>query len=130
MRTKLSQEIKSVEELQEYLSRISGHATQRARNVNQVILALAGAVVLFKDPGTHLEILTRHGNRKNVLFLTINGTRYVFSYNHQQQTVDIKQDSLQGRVVGSFTNNTPYAQILQVFKGFETYNLFSNNERL
>ena len=124
MRTKLSQGIKTVEELQEYLIRISGRAAHHAQNVNQVILALAGAVVLFKDPGTYLEILTRHGNRKNVLFLTINGTRYVFSYNHQQQTVDIKKDSLQGTVVGSFTNDTQYSQILQIFQGFTKYNLF------
>src|SRR3972149_5562807 len=108
--------INNVDQLQQSLDGVSGRATHHAPNVNEVILALAGAVVLFKDPDTQLEVRTYRGSPANVLFLNINGTRYVLTYNHQQQSVDIKRNSVRGQVVGSFTNATSPRQILQIFQ--------------
>lgn len=114
----MSLTINSVDQLQQYLMGVSGRATHHAPNVTEVIFALAGAVVLFKDSNTQLEARTYRGTPANVLYLTINGIRYVFTYNHQQQSVDIRRNSVRGRVVGSFSNLTSLRQILQIFQAF------------
>jgi hypothetical protein len=108
--------INTVDELQRYLNGVSGRAIHHAPNVNAVILALAGAVILFKDSGTQLEVRTYRGTPANVLYLTLNGTRYVLTYNHEQQSVEIRRNNVRGDVVGSFTNATPPGQILQIFQ--------------
>jgi hypothetical protein len=106
----------TVAELQTYLNGVSGRAAHHAPNVNEVILSLAGAVVMFKDPDSQLEARTYRGALANLLFVNINSTTYVLRYNHEQQSVEIRRGSNRGRVVGSFTNATSTRDVLQIFE--------------
>jgi hypothetical protein len=112
----MPQIIATVAELQTYLSGVSDRAADHAPNVTEVILALAGAVVMFKDPDSELEARTYRGRLANLLFVYMNGVRYVFRHNHEEQSVEIRRGSNRGRVVGSFTNATSLREILRVFE--------------
>lgn len=106
----------SVNELQQYLTGTADRAEHHAQNVSQVILALAGAIVLFKDQDEDIRVKTYRGSLANVLWVKINGIRYAFSYNHDGESVDIRRNSLQGDVIDSFDNNSNFSEILGVFR--------------
>lgn len=109
--------LNTVDRLQQYLLGVNERAAHHAPNVTQVILALAGAIVLYKDPETHLEARTYRGSPANVVYATINDTRYALSYDHEHQSVVVRQNSVRGRAVGSFTNATTPQQVIQIFSG-------------
>lgn len=100
--------IVSINQLSEYLRGVKERADHHAKNVNSVILALLGAVILFKD-ADDIEILT------NVIWVRIKGTRYAFRYNYDEETVEIRRDSLQGPVAASFDNTSTPRHIYRIF---------------
>ena len=55
------------------------------------MLTLAGAIVLFKQPGTHIEVLARDGDLKNALWVHIGGARYAFSYDRETASIVLKR---------------------------------------
>lgn len=107
--------LQNIDDFKSYLRGVIERAGHHAPNVREICLALAGAVVLYKDNTSSLEVRGTRGGFKNVLWVYINGVRYAFSYNHQQQTIEIKRGSLRGAVKASFSNQTPLSQILQIF---------------
>jgi hypothetical protein len=60
--------INTVDEFQSYLNGVMTRATEHGPNVSAVVPALAGAVVLFKDSGTQLEVKTYAGAPANILW--------------------------------------------------------------
>jgi hypothetical protein len=111
----MTTQLQDVNDLKSYLMGVIDRAEHHAPNVKQICLALAGAVVLYKDSDQPLEVRGSRGDFKNVLWAHINGTRYAFSYNHKQQTIEIRRGSLRGTPAASFSNQTPTSQILQIF---------------
>lgn len=109
-------DIDTIDRLQEYLSGVIGRARHHAPNVREVILLLAGVVVLFKDADEPIQGRGEGDSLKNVLWVHIGGVRFAFSYNHQHQSIEIRRRSLQGRVIGSFNNQTPPEQVLRTFE--------------
>jgi len=110
-------EMAEIETLRSYLTAVMGRAEHHADQVDEVTLALIGAVVWRKDPDTKLEVLSRKGALTNVLWVTIAGTRYAFSYNHDQKTIELRRGSLTGITVASFSNSSTLAQVKAVFAG-------------
>jgi|GEM_PF-491902 len=108
--------INTIDEFREYLQGVVERATHHATNINEVILTLAGVVVLFKDPGRPLNVMTREGMQANVMWVTISGTRYALSYNYSEESVEIRRGSLQGQVEDSFDNDTTPQEILRIFR--------------
>lgn len=107
----------TLNDFQSYIRGVAGRALHHAPNVDAVFLALAGAVLLFKDRGTDLECRGYRGNTGNVLFITIHGKRYVFGYNHKKESVEIREDTGRGRVLASFTNASSLRKIVKLFRG-------------
>jgi hypothetical protein len=94
------------------IKRAKDHAPQIA----EVILALAGAVILEKDRGLPLYAGTYRGHTANVLRATIRGKDYVFSYNHDDGQVVIKRGNNRGPIVGEFDNQTRTKDIIRIFR--------------
>lgn len=109
--------INDINTLQRYLIAVVQNAEHHAENVREVLLVLAGAVVLFKDAHEPIRVRTREGELKNELWAHINGTRYAFSYNHTNRSVDIRRGSHSGEVVASFSNRTRPQRVLTIFAG-------------
>lgn len=88
-------------------------AEHHANNVDEVCLAIAGAVVWRKDG--EIEVMAREGDMKNVLWLRINGRRYALSYNHEEWCIEVRERNTQGNVLASFTNATSVQEVKQFF---------------
>lgn len=108
----MSVSIRDVDTLQRYLENVIEKAEHHAPNIREVLLVLAGAVVLLKDRNEPIRIRTRQGQLANELWAYINGTRYAFSYNHRTQSVEVRQGSHSGNVAARFNNRTRPRQVL------------------
>jgi len=93
------------------MSRAVHHAPQ----VKEVLLALAGAVVLFKDAESKIKVRTHSGKTANVLWVEIKQKEYALTYNHNDHSVDIKL-GLRGKTLASFDNKTSVQNILKIFE--------------
>jgi hypothetical protein len=110
-------QVNDVDALKSYLEAAMGRAKHHPGNVDGVILALTGAIVWKKDADP-IEPMGSEGDTKNVLWVKFNGIRYAFSYNHTARTVELRKDSTDstdGAVLYSFSNATPYADIISAF---------------
>jgi hypothetical protein len=104
--THMQQTITNVDILQDYIRGVMDRADHHANNVDQICLAIAGAIVWKKDGD--LTVFARAGSMKNVLWVQINGQRYALKYDHIAKRILVQQNSTRGKVLASFTNaNTP-----------------------
>ena len=113
----MPQAITSIEDLQSYLSRVTARTAHHAQAIGEIVVAIAGAVVLYKDPGTDLTVLTRDGTTGNVLWLYIRGERYAISYNHVDAMVEVRERNTQGGTLISFNNASSPGDVIQFFAG-------------
>jgi integron cassette protein len=109
-------EVSEVEKLREYLRGVLGAAQHHANNVDQIVLALAGAVIARKD---NSPLQVRAGKTKEMgnalTFTSARGNTYALSYNHSTRQIDLKQGNSHGPVTHSFDNLTPIAQVATIF---------------
>lgn len=111
-------QVNDVDALKAYIEGVMKRAKHHAGNVDGVAMALAGAIVWKKD-AEPIEVMEIAGDTKNVLWVKFGGKRYAFSYNHDAQTIEIRQGSTQGPVLHSFTNATPYADVISAFNALK-----------
>lgn len=90
-------------------------AEHHVNNVDEVALSIAGAVVWRKEG--EIEVMTREGGMKNVLWVRINGNRYALSYNHEQGPIEVRARNTRGQVLASFTNANTASEVKQFFAG-------------
>ena len=111
-------QVDDVATLQQYLRGVLADAEHHANNVELVVLALAGAIISRKDVGTPLDVHSaKGGGLGRALSVTIRGSRYAFSYNHEEHCISMKAGNFQGNVMHTFTNATPLAEIARIFRG-------------
>jgi hypothetical protein len=108
--------VTDVEVLRGYINGVMERADHHAGNVKEIALALTGAILWRKDDGTTIRVMTRNGEAKNVLWVMISGRWYTFVYNHSTDEIDMREDSIQGSTLHSFTNATPLATVRQIFE--------------
>ncbi|RCW52072.1 hypothetical protein DFP97_101418 [Paenibacillus prosopidis] len=103
------------DQMREYLRGVLARAGHHAQNVEACIMALFGGVIAYKDKGTHLEVKEHDGDMKNVLRAQIKGKRYAFTYNHDGQCIEMREDSTRGSVKVSFDDNWTLSRIRTLF---------------
>jgi hypothetical protein len=109
--------ITTINELQQYLAGVVGRAEHHAPTVQTIVFALAGALICFKDADAPIEIFTRNGEAKNVLWACFGGQRYAFTYNHEDGTVAIKEGTTHGTPVATFNNNSTLTEVVRILQG-------------
>jgi hypothetical protein len=112
--SKMPKQVTDVDLLSDYLQGVVGRADHHAPNVNEVALAIAGAVIWRKDDEP-IEVFVREGEMKNVLWFKVGGVRYALSYNHDSGEIELREGGTQGSVVGSFSNATQNNVIRDTF---------------
>jgi len=108
-------EVTEIEVLSTYLRGVMERAGHHARSVNAIALTLAGAIIWRKDDEHPIEVLRREGEMRNALWVTINGQRYVFTYDHSSGQIAMRRGSTQGETVFNFTNETTIIQVRDLF---------------
>ena len=110
----MPQSIESVARLGQYLEGVLGRADHHAGNVDQICLAIAGAVIwrATADPEVH----AREGEMKNVLWFQVGSRRFAISYNHSEGQIELRERTTHGQTIAAFNNATPLADIKRVFQ--------------
>jgi len=77
-------------------------AEHHAGQVNEVCLAIAGAVIWRKDGD--IQVYEREGQMTNALWVHIGSHRYALSYNHDAGSIEVREENMRGNVLASFDN--------------------------
>ncbi len=101
--------------LQEYAQGVMARSEHHANTVGSIALALMGAIIWRADGGT-IRIRKSGKGLANMLWVDIAGRTYVFSYNHGQGTIEMKDRTQTGAVIHSFSNATPVVDIETIFR--------------
>ena len=108
--------VTDITELQSYMRGVMDRADHHASDVNDIALALVGAIVWKKDGGEPIKVMSQDGETKNVLWVQIGGHRYAFSYNHERGQIEMRRESIRGDVLHGFTNAMPLSALKHVFE--------------
>jgi hypothetical protein len=109
--------VTDVEILKDYINRVMVRADHHANEVEEIALALAGAIIWKKDAGKDIQVMQKEGDTKNVLWVSIGGERFAFSYNHTAKTIEMREGNMRGVVLHSFSNSTPLSKLHRIFAG-------------
>ena len=107
--------VETVASLQQYIQGVMGRAEHHANNVDEICLAIAGAIVWRTDGD--LKVRTHDGEMANVLWMQVGGSKYALSYNHDERAVEVRKDSIRGDVLASFTNESSIGDVKSFFGG-------------
>lgn len=107
--------ITDIDILRDYIRGVMERSEHHADRVSEVAVTLAGAIIWRKDDA-NIEVFEREGSMANVLWVHIGGTRYAFSYDHNTETIEMRQNSTHGEVLHSFSNSTSAREIKEIFR--------------
>ena len=106
--------IPDVDLLQRYLTKVLERAEHHARGVDQIALALVGAVI-WRKTGT-LEVMPTKDGTGNVLWFYVGESRYALSYNHREGAIDLRKKSTQGDRLAALDNSTSLKELRELFE--------------
>ncbi len=106
--------IDTLRRLNEYITGVMDRADHHGQSVNEIALAIAGAII-WKDTDEDVQVRTYSGQTANVLWMTIRGNRYALAYNHQNETIELRERTIQGQVIASITNTRPISELKRIF---------------
>lgn len=112
----MTRTVVEVDALQEYLRGVLDRASHHEADVREAILAVAGAVVLFKDPSHPIEARTYGGSTANMLSVYFSGVRYALRYEHHNRAIELREQDHDGRLIESIDNATPITRIIELFQ--------------
>lgn len=107
-------DVNEINTLRTYLDGVASRANHHAHNVQDVAPAIAGHIIANKD-NDPIKIHTVSGDLKNALWVKIRGKDYFFRYDHDTETIQIKDGNNRGTLRHSIDNNTTHAQLTQIF---------------
>ncbi len=108
-------QVNDIQTLNAYIDGVMERASHHAGNVSGIALALVGPILWRKDADP-IEVMSKQGETKNVLWIKIGGQRYAFSYNHGDERIEMRRGTTHGNVVHTFTNATPLTEVIEVFR--------------
>ena len=106
--------VTDIDVLQEYVTGVMKRAAHHAGRVEEIALAIAGAIV-WRKTGP-IKVYEREGRMTNALWITVGDRRYVLSYNHSVEQIEVRRDNMQGDVLASFDNNTTPHDVKKFFE--------------
>lgn len=108
----MARKLTTNQEIDTFIAKVLGEAHHHGGNVEHVIQPLSDEVRqslnLKRDT---VEVYERNGNLARTCWVTLNGSRYVFTYNYKTQQIDLRDHSIQGALRFSFDNATPFTDI-------------------
>lgn len=113
----MSRHIISLVEMSEYLEGVMKKAHHHSPNITEIIPVIIGNVLIYCDID-QIHVGEREGDMKNEMWFCIKGTEnwFYLSYNHEDETIDMKEDGRQGNIIAKFENHTPPIMVKAIFE--------------
>jgi hypothetical protein len=94
-------------EIREYVDTVTIAARHHAPNVENIIPELETAVLNRLNLSVDkIKVYERNGNLARTCWITFASKRYAFSYSYATDEIELKQDSLQGVLIATFSNSS------------------------
>ena len=103
----------NVDVLRQYIAGVMDRAEDHAKNVNEICLAIAGAIVWKSE---QIFVKEHKGEMKNVLWMHIGERKYALSYKHDSGQIELRENSIHGPVLASFSNATSISEVKRFFE--------------
>ncbi|MGM9837762.1 MAG: hypothetical protein ACI30A_04645 [Paludibacteraceae bacterium] len=110
----MAKQVTNLSDIQDYFQGVMNRAEHHADNVNAIILALIGCVI-WKSKG-NFWVREYAGAPANMLWMDVDNTTYCFRYNHVENVVELRKDSVKGNVIKTFDNQTSLADLKNCFE--------------
>ena len=106
--------ITSIQELQTYLQGVLDRANHHAINVSQITLALVGAIIWRADG--QISVREYGGRPANMIWFHIGDHRYVLTFNHGTQKIELKDRTQTGAIITTFDNTSSHQDVIAAFE--------------
>ena len=107
--------VDDVDTLQRYINGVLARADHHARYINEIGLAIVGAIVARKDADCPIEVREHNGDMKNVLFVVIGGRRFALTHNRDDRCIDVREGNSRGATLAQFDNESTITEVWQFF---------------
>jgi len=108
--------IKTVERLQSYFKGVVKRAEHHAQGVKEVIYPTLCLIIAYFDPNSDIEVSKDDGSQANTMWVHINGTRYVFAYEHKKSVIEIRKGSREQPALYSIDNTKTIKDLINIFE--------------
>ena len=111
--------LSNLHQLKMYLDGVMKKSHHHAGNVCDIIPTIIGNVLIYSDIN-QIHVGTREGDIKNEIWFCISNSDewLYFGYNHENETIELREGGRQGRTIARFDNNTTPLMIKAVFEKF------------
>jgi len=107
--------MQSADLLKEYFNGVLSRADHHAQGVQEISLALLGAVIWKADGDIEVKSVKNEG-MGNILWFNTSGSRYAMYYNHATVKIELRERTMNGDTLHEFDNTTPISEVFTVFK--------------
>ena len=114
----MARNLTTTQQINNYVQAVIQAANHHAPNVSSVISMLEREVLnkLNLGPDT-VKVYERNGQIARTCWITLNGSRYVFTYNYNSHKIDLKTKGLQGNLIADFDNSSSNSAIIRIIQG-------------
>lgn len=116
----MSVKLDSINELKKYFLGVVKRSEHHAPNVSDIVYSLLGAIILLKDEDTSLEVRGSEDVMANIIWVQINNNRFALRYEHDDDTIEIRQNTFKGEILLKVDNSTTITEMLNTFKNVNT----------
>lgn len=108
----MARKLTTNQEIDAFIAKVIEEAHDHGQNIEHVIHPLSDEVRQRLDLNLDkVEVYERNGNLARTCWVTLQGSRYAFTYNYQTKQIDLRNRSTQGALRFSFENATTLADI-------------------
>ena len=108
--------VETADLLKDYFNGVLERADHHAKGVQEISLALMGAVI-WKSEGDIEVKSVKDGGMGNILWFNSMTNRYAMYYNHSTISIELRDRTMNGDTIHVFNNETPISEVFNVFKG-------------
>jgi hypothetical protein len=107
--------VETIDIWREYLQGVMNRANHHAQNVNEIALALIGAIIWRSTD--EVKVMEREGEAKNILWMCVNGRNFCFTYDHSNGGfIAMREGNSRGNIIHRFTNQTTNSEVKEIFE--------------
>ncbi|NBU96961.1 MAG: hypothetical protein EBS19_01910 [Spirochaetia bacterium] len=107
--------MQSADLLKEYFNGVLSRADHHAKGVQEISLALMGAVIWRSEGDIEVKSV-KDGGMGNILWFNSESGRYAMYYNHATISIEMRARTMNGDTLHVFNNETPISEVFNVFK--------------